>query len=114
MFIKRLVVKTNDDEPVIIRDIEFHKGLNLIVDETSTSDTYQTGNSVGKTTVLRLVDFCLGAARSVVYKAERREKDEARPARSRRRGRACATAPLSAGEKRCRATAALGAEAGTS
>ena len=46
--------------------------------------------------------------------AEHREKDEARPARSRRGGRACATAPLSAGEKRCRATAALGAEAGTS
>ena len=76
MFINRLLVRTNDKAPMVIRDIRFHKGLNLIVDETSSEDQLQTGNSVGKTTVLRLIDFCLGAGKDVVYKAERREKVE--------------------------------------
>ena len=76
MFINRLLIKTNDDTTRIIRDIKFHQGLNLIVDETSTEDQHQTGNSVGKTTVLRIIDFCLGAGKDVVYKAERREKVE--------------------------------------
>lgn len=76
MFINRLLLKTNDNIPLVIRDIKFHKGLNLIVDETSAEDQHQTGNSVGKTTVLRLIDFCLGAGKDVVYKTERREKVE--------------------------------------
>ena len=42
----------------LIRHIDFHQGLNLIVDEVST-DNEETGNNVGKTTVLRLIDFCL-------------------------------------------------------
>jgi uncharacterized protein YydD (DUF2326 family) len=64
MFLKTLLISTPMKE---IRKIPFHKGLNLIVDETPSGQTL-TGNNVGKTTVLRLIDFCLGRDGSVVYK----------------------------------------------
>nr|WP_274967656.1 DUF2326 domain-containing protein [Bifidobacterium tibiigranuli] len=49
-----------------MRDVKFHKGLNLIVDDTPEDDT-TTGNNVGKTTVLKLVDYCLGGSASDLY-----------------------------------------------
>lgn len=52
----------------LIRRIDFHQGLNLIVDEVST-DNEETGNNVGKTTVLRLIDFCFGMEGSKIYTA---------------------------------------------
>lgn len=64
MFLKSLLISTPTK---VIREILFHKGLNLIVDETPSGDTL-TGNNVGKTTVLRLIDFCLGRDGCVVYK----------------------------------------------
>lgn len=64
MFLKSLHISTPTK---VIREIPFHKGLNLIVDETPSGETL-TGNNVGKTTVLRLIDFCLGRDGSVVYK----------------------------------------------
>lgn len=64
MFLKSLLISTPTK---VIREISFHKGLNLIVDETPSGETL-TGNNVGKTTVLRLVDFCLGRDGSVVFK----------------------------------------------
>ena len=50
----------------LIRRIDFHQGLNLIVDEVST-DNEETGNNVGKTTVLRLIDFCFGMEGNKIY-----------------------------------------------
>ncbi len=64
MFLKSLLISTPTK---VIREIPFHKGLNLIVDETPSGETL-TGNNVGKTTVLRLIDFCLGRDGSVVFK----------------------------------------------
>ena len=64
MFIKSLLISTPTK---VIREISFHKGLNLIVDETPSGETH-TGNNVGKTTVLRLIDFCLGRDGNVVFK----------------------------------------------
>lgn len=61
MFIKSLSITSGAK---VIREIEFRKGLNLIVDE---SENQITGNSVGKTTVLKLVDFCLGANPKHIY-----------------------------------------------
>ncbi len=61
MFLKLLVIST---EKEVIREIPFHKGLNLIVDE---SNNQVTGNSVGKTTVLKLIDFCLGGKPQNIY-----------------------------------------------
>ena len=66
MFLKSLVITSGND---IIRNIQFTKGLNLIVDETPTDikNITQTGNNVGKTTVLRLIDFCLGGKAKNIY-----------------------------------------------
>ncbi len=66
MFLKSLqIIKSNK----IIRDIPFQKGLNLIVDETPTdeSNLKKSGNNVGKTTVIRLIDFCLGGDAKNIY-----------------------------------------------
>ena len=64
MFIKSLEIST----PInIIRKIDFHKGMNLIVDNKIDMKT-ETGNNVGKTTVLRLIDFCLGGDAKNIYK----------------------------------------------
>lgn len=44
----------------VLREITFKDGLNLILDKPTISGK-QSGNNVGKTTVLRLIDFCLGS-----------------------------------------------------
>ncbi|OFX37319.1 MAG: hypothetical protein A2W95_17720 [Bacteroidetes bacterium GWA2_40_14] len=64
MFLKSLTIH-NDTE--LIREILFHKGINLIVDETKSKNKTESGNSVGKTTVLRLIDFCLDGSGSNIY-----------------------------------------------
>ena len=64
MFIKSLKISKNDQ---VIREMDFHYGLNLIVDETPDTFDQTTGNNVGKTTVLKLIDFCLGAKPSIIY-----------------------------------------------
>jgi len=48
-------------------------GLNLIVDE---SIEQITGNNVGKTTVLKLIDFCLGSDAKNIYVDPENKKDE--------------------------------------
>lgn len=65
MYIKNLFISSETKGP--IRNIEFHRGLNLIVDKTAQSNETQTGNNVGKTTVLRLIDFCLGCSATSLY-----------------------------------------------
>src|SRR5690606_24106504 len=66
MFLKRLII---ENKTGIIRDIPFNKGINLIVDETPENQTQQTtGNNVGKTSVLRLIDYCLGSKGESIYK----------------------------------------------
>lgn len=65
MFLKYLQIENIDG---LVRRIDFHQGLNLIVDETP-SGNEETGNNVGKTTVLRLVDFCFGMDGSKIYSA---------------------------------------------
>ncbi|MFP5520788.1 DUF2326 domain-containing protein [Peptococcus simiae] len=64
MFIKSLKISTEDD---VIREIAFHNGLNLIVDDTPTDNKQITGNNVGKTTVLKLIYFCLGGDGKEIY-----------------------------------------------
>ncbi len=59
MFIERLIIEKNDNE--LVRDIEFHKGLNLIIDKTLSTNKKSSGNDVGKTTLLKLIDYCLGS-----------------------------------------------------
>lgn len=64
MFLKRLAISNNFS---LVREINFHKGLNLIVDETITTDSKESGNNVGKTTILRLIDYCFGGDGKNIY-----------------------------------------------
>ena len=65
MFIKQLKIESKEG---IIRDIVFNNHLNLIVDNTPESIETATGNNVGKTTILQLIDFCLGAKADKILK----------------------------------------------
>ncbi|GAO37183.1 hypothetical protein SCT_2601 [Sulfuricella sp. T08] len=75
MFLKSLTISSGYK---VIREIVFHEGLNLIVDDTPADDTKQTGNNVGKTTVLALIDFCLGGSGKYVYTDPENKKEEHR------------------------------------
>jgi uncharacterized protein YydD (DUF2326 family) len=61
VYLKYLIIS---GENGIIRKIQFRNGINLIVDE---SENQITGNDVGKTTTLMLIDFCLGAEPDGIY-----------------------------------------------
>jgi uncharacterized protein YydD (DUF2326 family) len=63
MFLKSLTISSGSK---VIREINFRKGINLIVDETPISDI-KTGNNIGKTTVLKLIDFCLGESAKDIF-----------------------------------------------
>jgi len=65
MFIKSLKISSLDGK---IRDLSFKNGINLIVDDTPNTSDKTTGNSVGKTTVLKLIDYCLGGNADAIYK----------------------------------------------
>lgn len=77
MFLKLLRMETEDE---VLRELHFHKGINLIVDDTptSTNDTNElkTGNNVGKTTVLKLIDFCFGAKAKNIYTDPENERQD--------------------------------------
>jgi len=64
MFLKSLRLENRNG---VIRHISFHPGLNLIVDETPPDSQQSTGNNVGKTTVLKLIDMCLGGDARRIY-----------------------------------------------
>lgn len=72
MFIKELIISNKSK---VIRDIKFNSGLNLIIDNTPAEDTKSTGNNVGKTTVLKLIDFCLGAKGNIIYTDTENKKE---------------------------------------
>lgn len=66
MYINRLTIKESKPVEKLIRTITFKKGMNYIVDDSTITEG--KGNSVGKTTVLRLIDICLGAKdRKYIY-----------------------------------------------
>lgn len=64
MFLKSLCLENRHG---LVRHIPFHPGLNLIVDETPPDSQQSTGNNVGKTTVLKLIDVCLGTDPRRIY-----------------------------------------------
>lgn len=75
MFLKSLTIS---DGVSAIREIYFRHGINLIVDETPNVNGKETGNNVGKTTVLMLIDFCLGANAKHIYTDPENKKEEYR------------------------------------
>lgn len=72
MYLKKLTIKTPKE---IIREMDFKAGLNLIIDDTDDVSSKTTGNNVGKTTVLKLIDFCLGADAKIIYTDTENKKD---------------------------------------
>lgn len=62
MIIDKLLVKHKNWE--IVREINFSLWLNLIVD----NDTNEKWNNVGKTTLLRCIDYCLWSEGDDIYK----------------------------------------------
>lgn len=72
MYLKKLTIKTPTN---VIREMNFKAGLNLIIDDTDDVSSKTTGNNVGKTTVLKLIDFCLGADPKIIYTDTENKKD---------------------------------------
>lgn len=71
MFLKSLQIINNKNSSVI-REIPFRNGINLIVDQSEESIT---GNNIGKTTVLKLIDFCFGANKNNVWQDPENPKE---------------------------------------
>ncbi|ADR23918.1 conserved hypothetical protein [Mycoplasma leachii PG50] len=71
MFIKQLKISTPTK---LIRELNFTKGVNLIVDNTPLKDDKTTGNNVGKTTILKLINYCLGGKAEQIYKDQENRK----------------------------------------
>jgi len=71
MFIRKLLITSSEG---VVRDLSFKKGLNLIVDDTPSSEIV-TGNNVGKTTALKLIDYCLGAKPDIIYSDKENSKE---------------------------------------
>ena len=63
MFLKSLKIEGNEG---LIRKIDFKKGVNLIVDNSEGEN--ESGNNVGKTTIIRLIDYCLGGKGENIFK----------------------------------------------
>ncbi len=78
MIIKKLIVRKTKPSEEIIREIVFNKkGLNLIVDNTP-ENAIESGNSVGKSTAIKIIDLCLGAktVRELYYDADTRSENK--------------------------------------
>lgn len=78
MIIKKLIVRKTKPSEDIIREIIFNKkGLNLIVDNTP-ENAIESGNSVGKSTAIKIIDLCLGAksVRELYYDADTRSENK--------------------------------------
>lgn len=78
MFIDRLIVRKTKPSSEVLRNIQFNpKGLSLIVDNT-TDISNESGNNVGKTTVIKIIDLCLGAksVRELYYDSDTKSENE--------------------------------------
>jgi uncharacterized protein YydD (DUF2326 family) len=73
MFLNLLSISSKEGR---IRNIKFRKGINLIVDETIKINETTSGNDVGKTTVLKLIDFCFGAKPEIIYTHPENKKED--------------------------------------
>ena len=77
MKIKELIVRKTKPSEEIIREIIFNeKGLSLIIDDTP-KDMRESGNSVGKSTAIKIIDLCLGAksTRELYYDSDTRSEN---------------------------------------
>lgn len=63
MYLEKLRVLKNKE---VLREITFKNGLNIVLDETNSTPT-ESGNNIGKTTLLQIIDFCLGSDGKSLY-----------------------------------------------
>ena len=78
MRIDRLIVKRTKPSETIIRNVKFNThGLSLIVDNTLNTSS-DSGNNVGKTTVIKIIDLCLGAqsVRDLYFDSDTRSENK--------------------------------------
>lgn len=69
MYLKHLTIK--DKDGFVIRHVDFKLGVNVIKGDTTGTNRESNTNSIGKTTLLRALDFCLaGKWQSLVYDQE--------------------------------------------
>jgi uncharacterized protein YydD (DUF2326 family) len=50
------------DNETVVREIKFQEGINIITNE------HEDGNQIGKSTALRVINFCLGASGESIWK----------------------------------------------
>lgn len=74
MYLKKLIIAKNEIE--IIREIKFQIGLNLIVDDTPNENLTDSGNGLGKTTVLKIIDYFFGADKNKIYTGNEGKQSE--------------------------------------
>ena len=62
VWVRRLVLYESLDPLQVIRDIPLHSGLNIVwgVEEENDDHEFTPGHGVGKTTLCRLIRYCLG------------------------------------------------------
>ncbi len=78
MRIDKLIVRKTNPFEQVIREIKFiKKGLNLIVDDTP-KNLIDSGNSVGKSTAIKIIDLCLGArsVKDLYYDADTKSENK--------------------------------------
>ena len=69
MYLKSMTIK--DQDGFVIRHVDFKIGVNIIKGDTTQADNASSTNSIGKTTLLRSIDFCLaGKWQTLVYDKE--------------------------------------------
>ena len=69
MYLKHLSIKDKDNNP--IQNVEFKQGINIIKGVISPNASNTKTNSLGKTTLLRAIDFCLaGKWNSFIFDKE--------------------------------------------
>lgn len=71
MLLESLKIVSNG---TVLREVVFKKGINLIIDGSVKENT-ETGNSVGKTTALRAIDYCFGARLNAFYEDQEFKTD---------------------------------------
>ena len=73
MFLKSLHI--SDSAGNLLRTVVFRKGLNIVLGVNNVEQGGST-NNIGKTTILKLIDFCLGGKPKWIYSDHENKKNE--------------------------------------
>lgn len=65
MFLKKFILKSQHGR--VLREVVFKKGMNIILGE-GTGNLHESTNNLGKTTLIRCIDFCLDGKPDPIFK----------------------------------------------